>query len=85
MREIIGLEATIDMMTSANYEDRFMAEYHQLVTRIDKLANMLSAWKEGMLNFQPMCPYDLLEAQLNSMKVYLYLLQERAKIEDIEL
>lgn len=85
MKKIIGLEATIDMMTSAHYEERFRAEYYQLVTRIDKLTIMLAAWKEGTLNFQPTCSYDLLEAQLNSMKVYLHLLQERAKIEGIEL
>jgi hypothetical protein len=85
MRKILGLEATVDMMTSAHYEDRFLAEYHQLATRIEKLSIMLSAWKEGTLNFQPECSYDLLEAQLNSMKVYLHFLQERAEIEGIEL
>ena len=85
MKKILGLEATVDMMTSAHYEDRFKAEYHQLSTRIDKLTTMLSAWSAGELHFQPKCSYDLLEAQLNSMKVYLHLLQERAEIEGVEL
>ena len=82
---ILGIEDTIDLMTSAHYEDRFRAEYHQLATRIDRLTTMLSAWTAGELNFQPTCSYDLLEAQLNSMKVYLHLLQQRAEIEGIEL
>ena len=85
MKKILGLYATIDLMNSSHYEDRFLAEYHQLAHRINKLTAMLSAWQEGTLDFKPTCSYDLLEAQLNSMKVYLHLLQERAKIEGIEL
>lgn len=85
MRKIIELGATVDMMTSTHHEDRFKAEYYQLATRIDRLENMLSRWQEGTLAFQPTCSYELLAAQLNSMKVYLHLLQQRAEIEGIEL
>ncbi len=79
------LNETIDMMTSSDYEERFKAEWRQLQIRIGKLASMLSAWAAGELTFQPECPYDLLEAQLNTMKVYAHILQERAKIEGIKL
>ncbi len=79
------LKDTITMMESKDYKERFKAEYKQLEIRIDKLTSMLSAWDAGDLGFQPTCPYNLLEAQLNSMKVYLHLLQMRAQIEEIEL
>jgi len=69
----------------ANYKERFKAEVYQLDIRIGKLASMLSAWEAGELKFKPSCSYDLLEAQLNSMKVYRHFLCERAKIEGIHL
>lgn len=80
----IELKDTIPMMESADYKERFRAEVIQLDIRIGKLANMLYLWAAGELNFQPTCPYDLLEAQLNSMKVYRHFLSERAKLEGIE-
>ena len=79
------LKETVALMNSADYKDRFKAEYYQLEERIGKLAGMLSRWDAGELGFVPSCPYDLLEAQLNTMKTYAYLLRERANIEGIEL
>ena len=79
------LKDTINMMQSADYKERFKAEIYQLDIRIGKLDNMLSAWSVGELHFQPTCSYSLLEAQLNAMKAYAYLLRERAQIEGIEL
>ena len=80
-----NLNETVSMMQSADYKERFKAEVYQLDIRIDKLASMLSAWAAGELRFQPSCSYDLLEAQLNSMKVYRHFLGERAEIEGIKL
>lgn len=80
-----GLEDTIPMMTSADYKERFKAEYYQLQIRIGKLTKMLSDWGSGVLGFQPACSYDQLEAQLNAMKTCAYLLRERADIEEIKL
>lgn len=79
------LKDTVDMMESSDYKERFRAEYFQLEIRIDKLITMLSKWDIGELGFQPTCPYNLLEAQLNSMKTYRYILEERAKLENINL
>ena len=79
------LKDTIPMMESADYKERFRAEFCQLGIRIGKLEVMLSKWAAGKLDFQPTCPCNLLEAQLNLMKTYFYLLKERAKIEGIEL
>ena len=79
------LRDTGPMMESTDYKERFKAEVYQLDIRIGKLANMLSSWEAGTLGFQPTCSYDLLDAQLNAMKVYRYFLVERAAIEEIEL
>lgn len=81
----MNLIDTIPMMESTDYKERFKAEVYQLDIRIGKLANMLSNWANGSLGFQPTCSYDLLEAQLNAMKVYRHFLAERASIEGIEL
>ena len=84
-KRAMELKDTIPMMESADYKERFKAEYYQLGIRIGKLSNMLSRWAAGELDFQPTCPYNLLEAQLNSMKLYYHFLAERAKLEGIEL
>ena len=80
-----NLNETVEMMQSADYKERFKAEVYQLDIRINKLVSMLSAWEAGELKFQPACSYNLLEAQLNSMKVYRHFLCERAIIEGITL
>ena len=84
-KKALELKDTAPMMESSDYKERFKAEVYQLDIRIGKLANMLSSWTAGELNFQPTCPYDLLDSQLNSMKVYRHFLIERAKLEGIEL
>lgn len=79
------LRDTVKMMNSADYKERFKAEYYQLEARIYKLTGMVSNYEMGTLNFNPSCPLELLTAQLNAMKVYAYTLRERAEIEGIEL
>ena len=83
--ETIELKDTVEMMNSADYKERFKAEYMQLNIRISKLAGMLSAWSVGKLGFSPTCSYALLEAQLNAMNTYRFFLEERAILEGIEL
>jgi hypothetical protein len=46
---------------------------------------MLNKWKEGSLDFDPDCPYDLLAAQLHAMQAYLEILKLRASIEKVEV
>ena len=79
------LKDTIPGMTSKDYKERFKAEYEQLCIRHYKLVNMLDKWKEGVLHFTPTCPYELLEKQAKVMSDYKFALEERAKIEGIEL
>ena len=79
------LKETIELMTSADYKDRFIAEYCQLETRYLKLKTMIEKWDKGELNFTPTCPRATYDFQLRAMKDYLGILQIRAKIEGIEL
>lgn len=79
------LKDTIGMMTSADYKERFKAEYYQLKIRRDKLDAMLNKWDEGELNFQPTCSRGLYSIQITAMNDYLCTLEERARWEGVEL
>ena len=82
---ITELKDTIEMMQSADYKERFKAEYHQLRIRLEKLYEMLVRYDAGTLGFNPDCSIALLKDQLNIMRDYLYALQVRAEIEGIKL
>ena len=73
------------LMKSNDFKDRFRAEYYQLKIRYKKLDVMLYKMENGDLDFNPKCSYELLRTQYITMKAYLLLLQDRAKIEGIEL
>ena len=77
------LEDTIGLMTSADYKDRFKAEYYQLKIRYEKLDNMVKNWDN--LSFEPTCSKETFNTQLEIMLDYLKILELRAMIEDIEL
>ena len=79
------LKDTIEMMGSSDYKERFRAEYFQLKLRLEGLDKMLRAYRDGMLNFKPICSYDLLKSQSRVMRVYLDILKDRADIENINL
>ena len=79
------LKDTVDLMLSSDYKDRFRAEYHQLEIRYDKLDTMIRKWDAGTLEFVPTCPREIYDEQLDAMYNYLTVLQERAKLENIEL
>lgn len=79
------LQDIVDLMLGTDFKDRFKAEYYQLDNRIAELQRMLEGYKNGTLNFTPNCSYELLFKQLMYMKLYRNILEERAKIENIEL
>ena len=78
------LKDTITLMTSEDYKDRFIAEYQQTKIRYDKLHKMLVKYDAGTLPFKP-TNISLLREQAAAMGRYLYLLEERAELEQIEL
>lgn len=79
------LKDTTDLMWSADYEDRFKAEYYQTKIRYEKLHKMTVQYEAGTLNFTPKCSLELLLEQKRYMGLYLHCLEVRAEIEGIEL
>ena len=79
------LNDTITMMESADYKDRFRAEYAQLAIRFEKLKIMTEKWDAGTLNFSPTCPRSTYNMQLRAMADYLAVLEVRAVAEGIKL
>ena len=81
----MDLSETIELMQSADYKERFKAEYYQVKIRAKKLHDMLVKYEAGTLTFTPSCSLELLKKQYVVMSEYLYLLEVRAKIEEVEL
>lgn len=79
------LKDTTKLMISKDYKDRFKAEYLQLKIRYNKLLSMLEKWDSGELTFTPTCPREIYNKQTNAMYDYLDVLEERAKLEGIDL
>jgi hypothetical protein len=77
------LKETVNLMLSTDYKERIKGEYLQLKIRTEGLETMLEKYKAGTLPFKPTCSYDLLNAQLQAMKLYLYYLEARMEIENI--
>lgn len=76
---------TVDLMTSDDYKDRFMAEYYQVKIRYQKLKSILDKYEEGTLDFEPSCSISLLMMQRDIMEDYLNVLQDRAITENISV
>lgn len=79
------LKQTAEMMNSADYKERFKAEYYQVVIRYKKLKSMLEKWDKGELNFKPTCPRSTYNIQIKAMTDYIAILEARAVMEGIEL
>lgn len=73
------------ILNPKTYKDRMFNEYHDLYERTKKLRDMLNAWDEDKLDFEPTCNYWILEKQFNVMCEYLGVLETRAEIENIDL
>lgn len=79
------LKETIEMMQSADYKERFKAEYYQVKIRYEKLLAMLMKREAGKLDFEPTCPIKILYEQVDIMSKYLKVLETRANIEGVNL
>lgn len=79
------LKETAKLMESADYKDRFKAEYYQTKIRFEKLNDMLVKWDGGKLNFTPTCPREIYNLQVKAMAEYLAALEARADLERVEL
>ncbi|MBQ2785931.1 MAG: hypothetical protein IJF02_05460 [Oscillospiraceae bacterium] len=79
------LRDTAEMMKSADYKERFKAEYYQTKIRYEKLHNMCIKYEAGTLDFAPTCELSLLKEQKAAMGNYLRCLEVRAEIEGVVL
>ena len=68
-----------------DYKDRMRNEYIELKDKYDKLHRMLVKYDAGKLDFTPTCPIELLREQASIMGKYLYILEMRALIDEVEL
>lgn len=79
------LADTVEMMQSADYKERFKAEYYQVLLRYQSLVGIIEAWDNGTLDFTPTCPRSIYDLQLRAMKDYIAILEARAVIENVKL
>lgn len=79
------LKETIEMMNSADFKERFRAEYFQTKIRYEKLKEMCNKYEAGTLNFTPSCSLETLRKQQEHVGLYLNDLEIRAEIEGINL
>lgn len=89
------LKDTIEMMQSADYKERFIAEYQQTKIRYEKLKAFntkieaaIRTSNKGALGVEMPkhdCPETLLIQQESAMEEYLHILEVRAVIEGIKL
>ena len=79
------LKDTVELMSSKDYKERFVAEYCQAKIRYDKLDAMTVKYEAGTLDFKPDCSLELLKQQKSYMGNYIRVLKIRAEIENVEL
>lgn len=79
------LKDTVELMQSNDYKDRFRAEYYQTKIRYNKLHTLLVQLDAGTAKITPKCPKELLKKQCSDMGSYLYDMEVRACIEEIDL
>lgn len=82
-------EATVHLMLSENYKDRFVAEYRQTKIRYGKLKAYCNRIEMAETHPKKVempphdCNIDLLSTQLYHMRNYLDILEKRAIVEGI--
>ena len=83
------LKDTVDGMLSADYKERFAAEYQQTKIRYEKLKAFCNRIEAAAMAdvAQPKhdCPLELLRTQQKYMGLYLAQLEMRAVLENVEL
>lgn len=75
----------IELLNSDSYKDRAKGEYLFVKDKYDKLHRMIIKREANKIDFKPNCPIEQWKAQASAMGMYLYQLQVKAEIEDIEL
>lgn len=79
------LKDTIDLMTSSDWKDRFIAEYLQTKIRYEKLHKMIVKRELGKHGFETPIPLQSWRKQVYHMGIYLFELEKQAILHGIEL
>lgn len=79
------LKDTIELMNSADWKDRFVAEYLQTKIRYEKLHKMIIKREVGRCDFKTPIPLESWKAQAQHMGLYLYELEKQAVLHGIEI
>lgn len=81
------LDQTVELMSSEDYKERFIAEYVQVKIRYLRLERVLKRVSDKTAPdcFTPTCPIEILEEQLFIMRMYIKLLVKRSNLEGIIL
>ena len=80
---LTDMKNSVDYMLSDDWKQRFIAEYAQLVTRIEKIIDVV--WYEESIDNAVKCPFGLLDLQVDKMTEYKQILEIRADIYGIDL
>lgn len=84
-KRYMELKDTVELMTSADWKDRFKAEYLQTKIRYNKLHKMIVGREVGKMTFDTPIPLESWKAQASHMGQYLFELEKQAMIHGIEL
>ena len=68
-----------------DYKERMKTEYWEVKERYEKLHKMLVKYDAGKLEFTQTCTIEMLKEQASVVGRYLYILETRAIIEDVDL
>jgi len=79
------LKDTIELMTSADWKDRFVAEYLQTKIRYEKLHKLIVRREVGKHGFDTPIPFESWKEQAYHMGLYLYELEKQAVLHGIDL
>jgi len=79
------LKDTVELMTSADWKDRFVAEYLQTKIRYEKLHKLIVKREVGKCDFNTPISLESWQYQAHHMGNYLYELEKQAAIHGIEL
>lgn len=81
----ITLDDIVELRKSADWKERFKAEYYQMKIYCNELEEVICKYNNGTLEFNPAQSIEFFSKQLDAVKQYINILEERARLEKIEL
>ena len=79
-----SMTTILSYVNGADYKTRAIGEYWFVKDKYEKLHKMIIRREAGKLDFTPNCPMEQWKNQAAAMGQYLYQLEIKAVIEDID-